>query len=217
MINRGKILLYNEAPTKVFSAEMSLPPSGSVFTDAGWRENDSNPTSGSLYLGSGSFFDGDKETAVTPDDISTNYSIGISIADARFLQSITFYDSGSRPGWYISGSNATIDAYSSSSNKYWGLCATFVHPSRTLYSGSTIYKTTLNFNPVIYGTNIKLHMVDGPLKDPSGNILRITGIETEERPQTTSSSGSLYHEYGPTPENSAPTNVTEIEIRPSGA
>ncbi|KKM78271.1 hypothetical protein LCGC14_1361630 [marine sediment metagenome] len=135
-------VLYADSKQIYAPQIISLPMSGSgrygIF-NAGWRSEDVDPFSGSLIQNSGSLFDGDLETIVTPS-VETNWSIGARMAASGSFRSVILYDSGTIPGWYNSGSNSSVELYVSSANNRWGKCQTFIMPLRDVFSGS-IYQT----------------------------------------------------------------------------
>lgn len=204
--------LYYERPTTTLLNELQNKASGSVGYDAGWRSAELGPASGSLMFGSGSFVDGDLTVAASPA-VSTNWSIGIDLGYEGSCKSLSVYDSGTLPGFFYSGSNASTAVYASYTNATWDHLYSIINPVRALYSGS-VYKTTFYFPSTLSGRYFKLHAPDGAWKEPDGTIIQFTEITANTLVTTTSVvSGSIYNEYTGVPSAELPTGVTETEVK----
>lgn len=204
IFNKQTISLFRDRPIATFLENPILPFSGSTILNAGWTFEDTDVISGSIAVGSGSFFNGDRQTPVTPAAVSTNWSLVLQLNSGSF-RSINIYDSGSADtsgdvtsygGWFISGSNSTITPYFSNGvhGGPWTRWQAVVEPNRSRFSGS-IFKTTIHFNDSIIGSWIKLHASQGPLKGPIGDVLRITEVEMFDETKLTTISGSAFNQY----------------------
>ena len=205
IFNKNTIALQRERPLSTFVTNPVLPTSGSAILDAGWTFEESDPVSGSIGLGSGSFFDGDRQTAVTPAEVSTNWSLVMQLQSGSF-RSVNMYDSGSADigsenpsygGWFVSGSNSSITTYFTNSwnGSRWTKWRTLIAPVRSQFSGS-IFKTEIVFPSAITANWIKLHASDGALKGPEGEVLRISEVEVFNETKLTTISGSAFNQYG---------------------
>lgn len=210
IVYRNKIILQSDTPTILQPIEVDMPTSGSYFTDAGWRSDDSNPTSGSLIFGSGSLYDGDLTTIVTPD-VSTNWSIGCKLPHSGSIINVTLFDKGSYPGLYFSGSNTPLKAYLSLVNNRWAEWFTIVKPVREWYSGS-IYKIDIECPSAVSGSYFKLNAYDGALFDPMGNTIRFTEMRVRMAISSYTASGSIYPMYEPESPYSVPSPISSPEI-----
>ena len=204
---------YSDSPAIIVPTTIKAPSSGSLLKNAGWRSSDIRPVSGSLIMNSGSLFNYNKTTIVTPL-VSTNWSIGAELKASGSLEKVIIYDVGAMPGLYVSGSNSAITVYVSGTNYVWNEWKTIYNPPRTLYSGS-VYQIPITFPVPLWGKYVKINASNGALRDPAGNYLRISEIDVRESFNITSISGSKYNEYSTTYSNTLPTGTTQSEINVS--
>lgn len=184
---------YQDEPRLNFVDSVALPyASGSAAMTGGWIADDSNPASGSMVFGSGSFFDADYGTVVHPE-VSTDYSIGVDLTGLYSVAQVRLYYSGSAAGLYSSGSNASLQLFTSSQNNYYGLWPPINGLDVYPYSGSIHY---INYEPPepFVCQYFKFNAFAGPIKDVLGANVGFTQIEVYLAQTNALISGSLWPE-----------------------